>query len=297
MKYGVHFGYWGNDFSYVMLREHLQQAISVGAEAFEMLPPDGVLYDRPDEIRELRKITDDCGVELLFAFRYADGCDMASPDPQLRENATRYLQRAVRGIARLGGRELGGIIYTKWPARYDDACLSKEDKRVGTAYSIECMRKVAPIAEDLGVTLNMEVVNRFEHYILNTAEEGVAYCRQVESPNLKLLLDTFHMNIEEDSFVDAIHTAKGHLGHFHVNEPNRKVPYHTERINWRSIGEALRSIGYDGTVTIESFPLSLGQASHRTRIWRDVIEDPSLGYRLDRLKESLEYIRAQFGEN
>ncbi|MDY4488253.1 MAG: sugar phosphate isomerase/epimerase family protein [Candidatus Limivicinus sp.] len=294
MRFGVHFGYWGKDFSPQNLQTHLQQALSVGAETFELLPPDDVLFDRTDAIQELRKVTDDCGIELLFAFRYPDDCDMASPDPQKRRNAVDFLQRAVRGISHLGGRELGGIIYTKWPARYDDSCLSKEDKRIGTAYSVECMREVVPVAEDLGVTLNMEVVNRFEHYILNTVEEGVAYCRQVESPNLKLLLDTFHMNIEEDSFTDAIHTAGGYLGHFHVNEPNRKVPYHTERVNWPDVGQALRDIGYDGTVTIESFPLSLGQASHKTRIWRDVVEDPSLEGRLKLLKESMEYIKAQF---
>ena len=68
------------------------------------------------------------------------------------------------------------------------------------------------------------MLNRFENHVLNTAEEGVAFVREVGKPNVKVMLDTFHMNIEEDSFGKAIRTAGPLLGHFHTGENNRRVP-------------------------------------------------------------------------
>ena len=291
MRFGVHFGCWGEDYNPSVLADVLRQAKSIGAETFEVLPPDAVLHNHTNAILEMKKIVEDSGLELLFAFRYPDDCDMASEDPQKRRNAVSYLTRALKGIGKIGGKELGGILYAKWPACFDKAVFSKKDKHEGTQRSLECMRQVVGVAEDYGIVLNFEVINRFEHYLLNTAAEGVAYCRQLESDNCKLILDTHHMSIEEDSLEGAIVSAQGYIGHFHMTEPNRKIPYHNERINWPKVGQVLRKTEYDGTVTIETFPVSLGAATHRVRIWRDLIEDSSLENRLALLQEGLIFIK------
>ncbi len=77
-------------------------------------------------------------------------------------------------------------------------------------------------------------MNRFEQYLINTAAEGVAYIDEVGSPNLKLLLDVFHMNIEEDDMTQAIITAGDKLGHFHIGETNRRPPGQG-RMPWKEI--------------------------------------------------------------
>ena len=115
------------------------------------------------------------------------------------------------------------------------------------------------------------------------------------SPNCKLLLDCFHMNIEEDSLPEAIRSARGYLGHFHVSEPNRKVPYHTDRIPWNEVGRALRDIGYDKAVIVESFYKFGGVQGHNMRMWRDLDPDLSLESRLKLARQGIEYIRGQFG--
>ena len=79
-------------------------------------------------------------------------------------------------------------------------------------------------AEDCDVLFCVEVVNRFEHFMMNTPAEGNAFCERVGSRNCKLLLDTFHMNIEEDSLRGSILQSKGWLGHFHLGETNRRPP-------------------------------------------------------------------------
>ena len=116
------------------------------------------------------------------------------------------------------------------------------------------------------------MLNRFENHVLNTAEEGVAFVREVGKPNVKVMLDTFHMNIEEDSFGKAIRTAGPLLGHFHTGENNRRVPG-KGGLPWHEIGTALRDIGYSGAVVMEPFVKMGGQVGVDIRVWRDLSDN------------------------
>ena len=102
------------------------------------------------------------------------------------------------------------------------------------------------------------------------------------------------MNVEEDSFARAIRTAGKHIGHFHVSEPNRRIPHRDSRLDWAGIGKALRETGYTGTVTLEPILLFLGQPSYNSRLWRDLVEDGSQEKRLQLLREGLAFIRENF---
>ncbi len=105
--------------------------------------------------------------------------------------------------------------------------------------------------------------------ILNTAREGVDFLEEVESSRVKLLLDSFHMNIEEDGFRDAILTAGGKLGHFHIGECNRKVPG-MGHMNWKEIVSALKDVNYQGRIVMEPFMRPGGQVGKDIRIYRDL---------------------------
>ena len=127
---------------------------------------------------------------------------------------------------------------------------SNVGERVTLAGWMENVREVGLRAQDYGVDFCLEVLNRFEGYLLNTCEEAVRFVDQVGEPNVRVMLDTFHMNIEEDSIGGAIRSAKGLLGHFHTGECNRRVPGRG-RTPWHEIACALKDIGYDGYLTIE----------------------------------------------
>jgi D-psicose/D-tagatose/L-ribulose 3-epimerase len=99
----------------------------------------------------------------------------------------------------MGGSLLGGVLYSSWSQRLP----AGKDRRVLTDYSVQAMREAIKTAEDCGVIFCPEVVNRFEHYMINTAEEGVAFAQRIDSPSFRLHLDTFHMNIEEENVRDA----------------------------------------------------------------------------------------------
>lgn len=294
MKYGLHFRSWDGFYDSGNLRECLDQAKVLGAEAFEVFPPACVLSCEKEKIKEVKERIEDSGMELLLTCRYPSDMDIASELPSVRRKGIDYMRRVIEGAAELGAGKIGGIVYSIWPYRFDDDMITPQIKEDRTKYSVESMKEIMETAESCSVCLNAEVLNRFEHYLLNTAKEGADYCEQVGSPNLKLLLDTFHMNIEEDSIPDAIRLAGKHIGHFHVSEPNRKIPRRESRLDWPGIGRALRETGYEGTVVLEPILLFLGPASYNSRLWRNHVEDSSMETRLELLKEGLDFIREQF---
>ena len=136
-------------------------------------------------------------------------------------------------------------------------------------------------------------MNRFENHVLNTAAEGVAFVQEVGKSNVKVMLDTFHMNIEEDSFTEPILQAGKYLGHVHVGEPIRKPP-REGRIPWGEIGKALRQIGYDGPVVMEPFVTMGGQVGKDIRVWRDLSQGAT-EEDLDRdAEKSLAFLKGMF---
>ena len=149
------------------------------------------------------------------------------------------------------------------------------------------MKEVVETAEDNQVILNLEVVNRFEAMLLNTANEAIDYVKEVNSPNVKILLDTFHMNIEEDFIGDAIIQTADWLGHLHIGENNRMPPGYGH-IPWTEVGYALRKIGYSGSVVMEPFLVPGGQVGRDIKVFRDLSSGLNLD---DEARKACEFVR------
>jgi D-psicose/D-tagatose/L-ribulose 3-epimerase len=137
------------------------------------------------------------------------------------------------------------------------------------------MKELAPIAEDCNVILNCEVLNRFEQFVLNTCAEAIPFVEAIDSPNVGILLDTFHMNIEEESLPGAIIQAGHHLKGLHCGETDRK-PVGMGRMPWKEIREALDTIHFDGPIVEEPFVMQGGQVGQDISVWREVIDHPDL---------------------
>ena len=155
------------------------------------------------------------------------------------------------------------------------------------------MKEVMKVAEDCDVIFNVEAVNRFEQFLMNTAAEAVHYVDRVGSDHCRILLDTFHMNIEEDSFAEAIRTAGGKLGHFHIGETNRRPPGRG-RIPWDEVAGALRGIGYTGAVVMEPFLQPGGEVGRDIHVFRDL----SKGLDMDEeARRACAFIREKFSRS
>ena len=134
------------------------------------------------------------------------------------------------------------------------------------------MNEVAATAADNGILLCLEVINRFETFMFNTVEEGLKFLAQIDHPGVKLQLDTYHMNMEEDNLADAIRQAGKALGHFHCAASNRKLPGQGH-IDWAAIRGALDEIGYQGGVVIETFPNPNAETGRTVNTWRPLVHD------------------------
>ena len=136
------------------------------------------------------------------------------------------------------------------------------------------MKEIIKVAEDCGVTYCVEAVNRFETCLINTAKEALDYVAEVDSKNIGVLLDTYHMNIEEDSIGDAIRlVGADRLKSFHTGDNNRRAPGRGH-IDWDEVFSALADIGYKGRIVSEPFIMQGGEVGRDIHVYRDLIENP-----------------------
>jgi D-psicose/D-tagatose/L-ribulose 3-epimerase len=164
----------------------------------------------------------------------------------------------------IGSGIIAGVIYASWGYLTGKPRTEEEWK-----WSVESMREVAEYAKSKGeVVLAVEPVNRFETHFLNIAEDAVRYCKEVGTGNMKILLDAFHMIREEVSFAEAVKTCgKEYLGYVHVCENNRGIPG-TGLVPWKEFFTALKNIGYEGPLSIESFDPGFEELNRLCAIWR-----------------------------
>ncbi len=193
--------------------------------------------------------------------------DITSADVAVRRAGVEYLKRCLDTASKVGSPILGGVTYAPWLYFPPEIDLQPYRERSAVA-----MEEVAQTAGDLGVTVCMEVLNRFETFMFNTAEEGLHYLNLVGSDHVKLQLDTYHMNMEEDDLPAAIRLAGPRLGHFHCAANNRKLPG-PGHIDWAKVKQALDDASYDGWLVIESFPNPAVETGRTVNTWRPLVMD------------------------
>lgn len=287
-KVGIYFAYWATDwnadFSY-----YVDKVAGLGFDILEIST--AYLVDTPkSKLDKLKSIANDKGIELTYCVGFPKDKDMASQDYQIRKNGIEYAKKTLDIIRYMNGRIFAGINYSSWPSTLEVGIV---DKRPYVERSINSMKEIVKTAEDSGVTYCLEVVNRFEQYLINTAAEGVAFVKEIGSPNVKLLLDTFHMNIEEENIGNAITSVGDKLGHFHIGETNRKPPG-KGRMPWNEIVKALKDINYQGRIVMEPFVKMGGEVGRDIKVWRDLSNSANEAQLDKDAKAALEFIRSKF---
>ncbi|MCB7192846.1 sugar phosphate isomerase/epimerase family protein [[Clostridium] scindens] len=267
-KIGIFMNFWVKNWD----ADHVKYIKKVSGLGFDILEFQAqALLDmdksRMDEIRQAAK---DNGIELTYSLGLNPKYDVASPDAKVREGGIEYLKRIVERIGYMEGKLLSGVNYAGWGS--PDYIV--DDKSEIVKHSIESVRQVIKTAEDYDVTYCVEVVNRFEGIMMNTAKEAIEYVKQIDSDKIGILLDTYHMNIEEGSIGDAIRSVGGYLKNFHTGENNRVVPG-KGHLDWDEIFGALHDIDYQGRIVSEPFVQMGGEVGRDIKVWRDLVEDPS----------------------
>jgi len=146
------------------------------------------------------------------------------------------------------------------------------------ANSVSSQRQIGEHAAGLGITVALEALNRFECYLVNTMDGLSAHLAEISHPNIRAMYDSFHANIEELDPAAALTRNAGDVAHIHISENDRGVPGRGN-VDWPQLYAAIRAIGYDGWLTIESFGRGLPDLAAATKVWRDFAESPEAVYR------------------
>ncbi len=268
MKHGIYYAYWEDMWGADYI-PYIEKVARLGFDFLEIgCAP---VNDFPIQtLKDLRKCAEDNGIYLTGGYGPSAAYNMASDDPAVVRAAKEFYYELFRRFEILDIHHIGGGVYSYWPVDYTKPI----DKEGDWARSVENVREVARHAADSGVNFCLEVLNRFEGYLLNTCAEGVKFVEEVGEKNVYVMLDTFHMNIEEDDMAAAIRLAGDKLGHFHTGECNRRVPG-KGRTPWREIGAALREIGFTGGCCMEPFVKMGGEVGRDIRIWHNMYDDLS----------------------
>ena len=266
MKFGIYYPYWEREWSADCLK-YVDKVAKLGFDIIEIAVAHLNSYSQA-HLDEVARSARDNGIAMTASLGPSPQKNLSSADPAIRKAGRAFFEQTLTNLAKLDIHILCGALYSYWPIDYSKPV----DKAGDRARGLEGISSLADFAANLDVNLCLEVLNRFENHVLNTAEEGVAFVREVGKSNVKVHLDTFHMNIEEDSFDKAIRATGPLLGHFHIGENNRRIPG-KGRLPWHEIGTALREIGYSGAVVMEPFVKQGGGVGSDIKVWRDLSDN------------------------
>jgi D-psicose/D-tagatose/L-ribulose 3-epimerase len=195
-----------------------------------------------------------------------------SETPAHRQGAVDWLAGATEWAAALGSPILCGPIHQPLGLFTGEPPTDVEKGRLA-----EVHHKAAETAAKVGIPVVVEYLNRFEAYILNTMADALAHAKRVDHANFGVMHDTFHANLEEKDPVGIIFQAAPKLRHVHISENDRGTPGRGH-VPFGQHFKALRSVGYDGWLTIESFGRALPSLAAATRVWRDFAPSPEHVY-------------------
>lgn len=278
MKFGIHTGIWMTSWNEDPA-PFFERAAGIGFDGVELSLLGISMSDAP----ALRDAAADAGVSLTCSTGLGPNEDPTSENANVRTEARIALERAVLTAEALGSASLAGVVAAPWGV-FDPERRCERAKR-----SAETLGQLQALLEDTGVSLGIEAINRFETDLTCTAAEATAIARDSGASNIGVLLDTFHMNIEEKDPPSAIRRTGDRLVHFHVSDCDRGVPG-SARYDFAADAAALRDIGYDGWIVAEMFVRSGHSTSRDLNIWRDIEPD------VDRAAtETLAYMKKVFG--
>jgi len=204
------------------------------------------------------------GLGATVALVMGDGRELVATDHDTVATTQDYLRHVVDVAATVGADAIGGPAYASvgrcWPMTADERCAVYADL-------VTNLRPVADHAGEHGVRIGVEPLNRYETSVLNTVEQALEAIEPLPAETCGLMLDAFHMNIEETDLAAAIHAAGPRLVHVQVAGSHRGTPG-ADHVDWAAFFAALDEVGYDGPVCIESFTGENATIARAASIWR-----------------------------
>ena len=225
-------------------KDSLRKVAELGYDAVELAIRDPHIIDVNEIKRLLREFHLPVPAIATGQAYGEEGLSFSDPDPEIRKKAVERVKSHIDLALEIGGSQviIGLIRGTVKPDR---------DKEEAEKYLMECLSELFKYQPD--ITLTMEPINRYETNLYNDTHSLKRFIDQAGQPNLKMLIDTFHMNIEEPDVIESIFNVKDYISHVHFADSNRWAPG-CGHLNFKEILKALRKIGYQGAISAEILP-------------------------------------------
>jgi D-psicose/D-tagatose/L-ribulose 3-epimerase len=263
MQFGASTFIWVSPFSDKTL-DLIDKVAAFGFDIIEICIEDPVTIN-PDRIRpRLEK----AGIRATICGAFGPDRDLSSDESSIRENGIAYTQRCINFARDLGADIVVGPAYS---AVGKTRMLEPAARAAQWKLAVESLNRVGEYAAARDVRLGLEPLNRFETDLVNTIDQGVRLVKDIDRPNVGLLVDTFHMNIEEKDIPAALRRAGRHIFEFHACSSDRGTPGE-DHLPWPEIVTALGDIGFDGPVVIEAFTPEIKAIAKAVSIWRPLAE-------------------------
>lgn len=255
---GVHALVWVGSWGEENARYAMQGARDAGYNRIE-IPL--LLWDMQNDMT--RALLQEYGLSMSGNLFLTAQTDITSPDPDIVAAGERRLLDGVEIVAALGGDYMCGTVYSML-GKYTHGPTEQ-----GRASSADVLRRVADRAAESGITIGLELCNRYETNLLNTAAQALAMIDVIDRPNVKVHLDTYHMSIEETDVVSPVLACGDRLGYVHIGESHRGY-LGTGNVDFTQFFRTLAHIGYTGPVIFESFSsvVVAPELSNALCIWR-----------------------------
>ena len=239
---------------------HIETMKKVGYDGVEI----PIFEGDPEHFAKIGKVISDNGLGATGVTVMPDlDHNAIGAEPAARKGALDHIKWAVDCTQAFGGEVLGGPIHQTL-GHFSGAGRTDEEWEWG----VETLREAADYAAKANIALSVEPLNRFECYFLNLAQDAAAFARAVDRPNIGILYDTFHANIEEKDPVGAIGVSFDQINHVHTSATDRGTPG-KDHAPWQETFAALKSRDYEGWLVIEAFGRALPDLAAATRVWRD----------------------------
>jgi len=220
--------------------------------------------EEPANLPRVRQMLDELDLDRTACSVLPRECNLVSSEAEVRTRGLECLKSCIERAAEMGASLICGPLYAGLGVMTGRRRTEEEWK-----WAVEGLRQAAGRGQELGVTLCVEPLNRFETYFLNTQEDAARLVRDVGAPNVRIHFDTFHANIEERHPAESLRAIAKELGHVHISENDRGIPG-TGHNDWQGVLLVLKEIGYDGWLTIESFAQPEPDLAAAAAIWRDL---------------------------
>ena len=191
--------------------------------------------------------------------------DLIHADESIRKNGMEYVRHCIDAAKTVGATNVIGPLYSAVGRTWQS---TGDERKRDTDLLVRQLKDLSNYAADRGVGLAVEPLNRFETSFMNLASQAIEVVDRVDHPSCGILLDTFHMNIEERSIGDAIRAAGKRVRQIHTCENNRGAPG-SGHVPWQDVANACRDIGFTGPYVIESFTDKVKSIARAAAIWRN----------------------------